>query len=666
MDISLFQSKSLLYVEDDLLSRDYMFFILEKLFKKVYLGDDGLDGLEKFRLYRPDLILSDIEMPNMSGLEMAKEIKSISYNTPVVIVSAYYDTNFLSKSIEVGVDGYISKPVNKNMLIETLSKVLKNLDRDREFKKIKETLENITDSMGDGLITLDRENRVTFANPKAKELLGYNDKEIMNLDISTVCDIELLKQLPIGEEFFNRADGESLNVSYTLSTLHKEDASDGIVLIFKDITQIKHIQELEWRAHKQELELLRYKEKYHSKQQENAFEKQLKIIRDELSHIKKGKFHFESYYKPLEVLGGDTYGIIDLDDDLSLVYIVDAMGKGLSASVTSIQSSSFINHMIDSVESCNFYQLVNDYMNFIKKRLLDSEIVCIAFMLIDSELNKLKVANFGMPPILIKLNTQEIDEIWANNPPIMHYLKDSKVSEYDLSKIEKILIYSDGLNEAIIKSDAIFDKLIKSAFQKSFSKKFFLEQFNSNILKSEDDVTLVLISKFSCESIESGNFEIESTFQEVDRVLDLIGEWLEQNQVETLESENLKIVLNELLINALEHGNLEIDAKQKHSLIKSGKYEDVLESKLSLSKFRERKILIDTYIKRIKSKTMIKVDIKDEGSGFDVSETFKYLSFTKELKYNGRGLIMSDTLTDAIFFNRVGNEVTIFKIIDSN
>jgi diguanylate cyclase (GGDEF)-like protein len=135
----------LLYVEDEEDIRKQFATTMRLLFKKVYLANDGLDGLEKYKdhVNEIDIVITDIQMPVMNGLEMSKHIKSIDEEAHIVITSAHNDFDYMVKAIEVGVDGVIIKPVHSHVLFKTLKKSAKNIEIQKENKRYKEGLEKL-------------------------------------------------------------------------------------------------------------------------------------------------------------------------------------------------------------------------------------------------------------------------------------------------------------------------------------------------------------------------------------------------------------------------------------------------------------------------------------------------------------------------------------------
>lgn len=103
---------AVLFVEDEETILDCMGIYFKRRFRDVYLAADGAEGLEKFREYRPDLVVTDIEMPKLDGLEMSKEIRKISPDTPIILTTAYNEDAQVEEGKRIGVSAYLLKPVD--------------------------------------------------------------------------------------------------------------------------------------------------------------------------------------------------------------------------------------------------------------------------------------------------------------------------------------------------------------------------------------------------------------------------------------------------------------------------------------------------------------------------------------------------------------------------
>ena len=116
---------SVLLVEDEAKIRDLLAGVMEKVFKKVITAQNGEEGLKKFKKFNPNIVITDILMPIRDGLEMSKDVRAISPETPIVVLSAFNDKDKLMQAIEIGVNKYLLKPIDMDELIyaiETLAK----------------------------------------------------------------------------------------------------------------------------------------------------------------------------------------------------------------------------------------------------------------------------------------------------------------------------------------------------------------------------------------------------------------------------------------------------------------------------------------------------------------------------------------------------------------
>jgi signal transduction histidine kinase/DNA-binding NarL/FixJ family response regulator len=114
-----------LVVEDTEELREYMAILLSKYFS-VVTAANGVEGLEKAKLMHPDIVVSDILMPEKDGIELCFDLKndSSTFLTPVILLTAMDSETSLIKSFETGADAYLSKPVNENILITRINNLI--------------------------------------------------------------------------------------------------------------------------------------------------------------------------------------------------------------------------------------------------------------------------------------------------------------------------------------------------------------------------------------------------------------------------------------------------------------------------------------------------------------------------------------------------------------
>ena len=133
---------NLLYVEDEKNIREETKDILENIFKEIITCVDGEDGFNKFQQNKHiDLVLTDINMPKVNGIEMIEKIRSINTQIPILVLSAHSDINYFIDTIKLGIDGYILKPIESKQLFSIIKKTIHKISLQKENEEYKHNLE---------------------------------------------------------------------------------------------------------------------------------------------------------------------------------------------------------------------------------------------------------------------------------------------------------------------------------------------------------------------------------------------------------------------------------------------------------------------------------------------------------------------------------------------
>ncbi len=114
---------NVLYVEDEKESREQISDIFKLLFHSLDTAFDGEDALEKYNIKPYDIVITDINMPRMNGIELTKRIKIQNPSQNIIIISAHNDSDYLLQAINLGIDNFIIKPVQMEQLTLVLTKV---------------------------------------------------------------------------------------------------------------------------------------------------------------------------------------------------------------------------------------------------------------------------------------------------------------------------------------------------------------------------------------------------------------------------------------------------------------------------------------------------------------------------------------------------------------
>lgn len=153
-------SLNILIVEDDYELRQSLKELLETLFREVDIAKDGLDALKKYKENKYDIVLTDINMPIMNGVDLSRELRILNKEQCILVLSAYID-DFVIDLIDIGIQGLIIKPYDIEKFIMVLSKNCENITIKKEFKRRQfKVINNITKNIKPEIKSVDIERLV--------------------------------------------------------------------------------------------------------------------------------------------------------------------------------------------------------------------------------------------------------------------------------------------------------------------------------------------------------------------------------------------------------------------------------------------------------------------------------------------------------------------------
>ncbi|MFA5427463.1 MAG: response regulator [Sulfurimonas sp.] len=470
-----------------------------------------------------------------------------------------------------------------------------------------------------------------------------SNKEIPIILVSAIQDVDVIVHaLQLNVNNFLKKPIVAIEVMQAIANVTKLLIADNYLKIQRE----KKIKELE------------KKEKYNLYQEDLAFSKELNILRNDFYYqMIEGECNtlIDFFYKPLDILSGDSYSARKINEDIVFYFIVDGMGKGLSASLSSMLMTAYINHMVDKMHAhFDIKDLIDLSLEYMKPILLDDEALSIDFIIINYKSVTMEYAKFAMPPSLLQSIDNTITKIKSNNPPLSKYTTTFTISNIDISKIIKFLFYSDGVVENSVRYDnKLYMDFIEEDFSSSFTKDEFREKLLWKIDDQEDDMTFIFINQLTINSRIS---HIKELFPSTLEALEEANDWY-SNIWSTFTSNyklsyNAGVVFTELFMNAYEHGNLGLDSETKHKLLSEDSYFTTLEEK---QKDCKKKITVSIDTITHNSSKYITTTIKDEGEGFDTQILSKI--FRDKKNFNGRGVYVSRQSSLGIYYNSTGNTV---------
>jgi PAS domain S-box-containing protein len=339
---------SLLYVEDEPTARDLVCTLVQKTFTdiQIYTAENGNEGLERFKDLRPDIVVTDILMPLMNGIEMARAIKAINCSTQIIVTSAHSDMDFFIDSIETGINRYVMKPINGDKLItalETCASTIMLERRVREQQDLIHKLTRVVEQSPSMVVIADVNGAIEYVNPKFTSMTGYRLNDLIGQTSRIITSEEIPKEvsemvwceLNAGRdwhgEFINRNKGGERYWEYAsiFPIFDTNEVITHFVAVKEDITSRKETEEKLHKAH-DELELRvmeRTKELTRANlqlsreiEERKGAENNLQVAITEIN-VLKDRLHAENIYLQKEVARESNFGeIIGQSSAISYVF----------------------------------------------------------------------------------------------------------------------------------------------------------------------------------------------------------------------------------------------------------------------------------------------------------------------------------------------------------
>ncbi len=183
------EKERILVVDDDLSTRESLEIFLEELQYKVLLASNGHEGFLLFEKEKPDLIISDLKMPEMDGIDFMKMVKKLDYNIPVILITAFEDMESTIKAMQLGAYDYLEKPLDIAKLKFVINRAVETINLSKRLEIVSTNLFN-EESRG---------NSIIGKTPKIKEIL----KKIGQISFSKV-NVLIQGESGTGKELISR------------------------------------------------------------------------------------------------------------------------------------------------------------------------------------------------------------------------------------------------------------------------------------------------------------------------------------------------------------------------------------------------------------------------------------------------------------------------------
>ncbi len=266
----------ILVIDDEASTRDLLKMSLESEGYNVFVAEDGPKGLEIFAKELPSMVLTDIKLPGMDGIEVLKRVKEQSPDAEVIVITGHGEMNLAIQALQNGATDFIVKPISEKALtaallrsrekfwkdkklreyIENLEKLIK--DTTEELEKRHELEHNLIQTSMDGIIANDRRGNLLIFNEGAERISGYTREEtVSNIHVTQLYAegvAKKIKKMIYGSEYGGPGrlinyevevltkNGQPVPILLSATLLYEEGHEVATVGYFKNMREVKRLE----------------------------------------------------------------------------------------------------------------------------------------------------------------------------------------------------------------------------------------------------------------------------------------------------------------------------------------------------------------------------------------------------------------------------------------
>lgn len=309
VDIEFLKTLTILFVDDDESIREEYLSIFNDTFKKVHVAIDGKDALDLFSDLKQkrediDLIISDINMPNLNGIDFLTSIKEQDNTIPFIIITAHPNDNFLLEALKIGVSDYFMKPIDMDELLSKIQKVCQEKEKENELlsyeKEMKDYLEIINKVAV--VYIFDKDGCLIYVNDFLKELIKCHEDELLEQYYTVMYHPEMSKGM-LDAQWKSLQEGKKWQgkVKYITKNSSVFYTNSSIIPVKnKENGEINKFISVNFLTTKEENERREYKKKVLYNLQETK--RVYKVAQEKINYLEGVLQHFKGYEKKEEFL----------------------------------------------------------------------------------------------------------------------------------------------------------------------------------------------------------------------------------------------------------------------------------------------------------------------------------------------------------------------------
>lgn len=454
------QKLRVLTVDDNRTNLQILQVFLKKLGHEAITAEDGAQAVAQFIKHDPDLILMDIMMPVMDGLEATRQIRAIPCErwVPIIFLSALDRDENLVGGLEAGGDDYLSKPLNFVVLEAKMRSMLRTLRMQQQVSDALRRLKTISDNVLEAIITIDSEGSIVSCNNAIENLFGWQPLDLIGKNVNVLCpepfksehDNYLREYISGGppriigttrEVPAQRRDGSVFPAELAVSEVRLEQKRM-FIGVLRDISERKRSEAL-LRENAERLQT------YHdATEAENQLARAL--IERHLMRVELDDPLVNYWLTPAQNFSGDVLAACRSKNGRLYALVADATGHGLTAAISTLPLLTLFYQM--APEDIPLSVIVGEINQHLRDSMPVGRFVGLVIACIDTKVGKGEIWVGGMPDaVLLDEHGREINRFSSHELPLG--IVDSGQMDVTPAMFEwrlpcQLVLCSDGLLEA--------------------------------------------------------------------------------------------------------------------------------------------------------------------------------------------------------------------------
>ena len=461
----------ILVADDSFTFRTFIIGALTQMGHTVVCVEDGASAVDHFQRDVFDLVLLDVQMPVMDGLEATRRIKAMVENqkrlVPVIIISGEGDREGIVFGLDAGADDFLAKPLCVDVLAAKIKTHARFIDTYKRLVESETRAKAIADEVLDAIITIDRSGIILSINKATEAMFGYSPGEMIGQNVKMLMpepdrrqhDGYLSEYLKGGageiigksgrEVVGIRKDGQRLDLHLGVSCIRGKNEIL-FIGVLHDITQLKK-DAAQIRTDAERL-----------KQLNDAINSDIEMANEVMNRLllKDALMdpQLRTHIQPAELFNGDLIAAARAPDGTLYLMVADATGHGLAAAI-SVLPTLWVFYGMARKQSM-VEEIVTEMNQRLHHVLPVGRFVAAAILSVHNADHTLRYWNGGMPPaFLIDADPAKLSVLSSRHLPLgvlapEQFDPECETIPWDSPK--QLLVYSDGLPEAQARDGTMF------------------------------------------------------------------------------------------------------------------------------------------------------------------------------------------------------------------